>query len=46
MRLIKTLLFAKNESLLTESRIPKIVVCGVTLVILKYFENIGLSPTI
>ena len=43
MWLISILLFSKKELLLTESRIPRIAVCGV---ILKYFENIELIPTI
>ena len=45
MSLIKSL-FLKVEVLLVESRIPQIVVCGVTLVELHYFESIGLSLTI
>ena len=35
----KDLLFSKKDLLLTESRIHKIAVCGVKLVILKYFEK-------
>ena len=40
------LLFSKSELLLPESRIPRMEVCVLKSVILKYFENTELSLTI
>ena len=42
----KDLLFSKKCLFLTESRVLKRAACGVKLLILKYFENIGLSSPI